>query len=108
MLYSSWQAKKICVTQENFYLQGILNDINVHYTSCVICKRKVMMKSRAPPDKIGVLHCLLPIEFHGFTSRIDFTGLSLFVSWYYLNFLEGVWVSTETAVKRNEMIRRNE
>ena len=70
--------------------------------------RKYMMKSRAPPDKIGVLHRLLSIEFHHFTSRIDFTGLSCFVSWYYLNFLEEVWVSTETAVKRNEMIRRNE
>ena len=28
------------------------------------------MKSGAPPDKVRVLHCLLPIEFHGFTSRI--------------------------------------
>ena len=34
------------------------------------CKFEHMMKSGAPPDKIGVLHHLLPIEFHGF--RIDF------------------------------------
>ena len=35
-------------------------------------KHKHMMKSRAPPDKVGVLLRLIPIEFHGFTSRIDF------------------------------------
>ena len=29
-----------------------------------------MMKSGAPPDKVGVLHCPLPIEFHGFTSKL--------------------------------------
>ena len=45
-----------------------------------------MMKSGAPPDKVGVLSRLLPIEFHGFTSRIDFEGLSLFGYWSYLNF----------------------
>ena len=47
----------------------------------------VMMKSGAPRDKVGVLYHLLSIEFHGFTSRIDFEGLSLFSSWFYLNFL---------------------
>ena len=51
-----------------------------------------MVKSGAPPDKFGVPHRLLPVEFHGFTSRIDFIGLSLFRSWYYLNFLEKVRV----------------
>ena len=35
-------------------------------------KQKHMMKNGAPPDKFGVLHCLLSIEFHGFTSTIDF------------------------------------
>ena len=62
----------IIFTQESFYLQGILNDINEQNTSFLDCKHKHMMKSGAPPDKIGVLHCLLPTEFHGFTSRIDF------------------------------------
>ena len=48
-----------------------------------------MMKSGAPPDKVRVLHCLLPIEFHGFTSRIDFySELSLFGCWSYLNFFK--------------------
>ena len=36
------------------------------------CKHKHMMKSGTPPDKIGVLYCLLPIKVHGFTTRIDF------------------------------------
>ena len=36
------------------------------------CKYKHMMKSGAPPDKVGVLYRLLPIEFHGFTRRTDF------------------------------------
>ena len=45
-----------------------------------------MMKSGAPPDKFRVLDRLLHIEFHCFTGRIDFQGLSLFGSWSYLNF----------------------
>ena len=56
----------------SFYLRGILNDINEQDTSFLDCKHKHMMKSVAPPDKVRVLHRLLPIEFHGFTSRIDF------------------------------------
>ena len=41
-------------------------------TSSLDCKLKHMMKSGAPPDKVGVLHPVLPIEFHSFTSKIDF------------------------------------
>ena len=63
---------KYIFSQESFYLQGILNDINEQDTSLLDCKHKHMMKSGAPPDKIGVLHLLLSIEFHGFTSRIAF------------------------------------
>ena len=55
-----------------FYLQGILDNINAQVTSFPDCKHKHMVKSGAPPDKVGVLQSLLPIEFHGFTSRIDF------------------------------------
>ena len=40
----------------------------------------------APPNKFGVLHNLLNIEFHSFNGRIDASGLSHFGSWYYLNF----------------------
>ena len=63
---------KYIFTRKSFYLQGILNDINDQDTSFLDCKHKHMMKSRAPPDNVGVMYCMLPIEFHGFTSRIDF------------------------------------
>ena len=59
-------------TQESFYLQGTLSDINEQDTSFFDCKHKHMIKSGALPDKVKVLYRLLPIEFHGFTSRIDF------------------------------------
>ena len=58
--------------QESFYLQDILEDINEQHTSFLECNHKHMVKSGAPPDKVGVLHRLLTVEFHGFTSRIDF------------------------------------
>ena len=50
----------------------MFNDINEEDTSFVDCKHKHMIKLGAPPDKVRVLKRLLPIEFHGFTSRIDF------------------------------------
>ena len=62
---------KYVFTIKNFYLQGILNDINEQDTSFLILNTN-MMNNRAPPDKFGVLHSLLPIEVHSFTSRIDF------------------------------------
>ena len=46
-------------------------------------------ESRAPPDKVRALHCLLPIEFHGFTSRIDFKGFSLWFRSYLNLFRDG-------------------
>ena len=36
-----------------------------------------MMKSRAPPDKVGVLHHLLPMEFHGFTTELSLSSVKL-------------------------------
>ena len=63
---------KFTFTQESFYQQNILNYINEQDTSFLDCKHKHMTKNGAPPDKVGVLYSLLPIEFHGFTSRIDF------------------------------------
>ena len=74
--------KKYIFAQESFYLQGILDDINEQDTSFLDCKHKHMMKSGAPPDKFIVLYgtVWLPIEFHGFTSRINFKGYhSLFL-----------------------------
>ena len=76
---------KYIITQESFYLQGILNDINEQDTSFLDCKYKHMMKSGAPPYKVGVLHLVSHIEFHGFIRRTDFKGLSLFGCWSYLN-----------------------
>ena len=46
--------------------------ILMNRTPFLDCKHKHMMQSGAPPDKVGVLYHLSPIEFHGFTSRIDF------------------------------------
>ena len=48
--------RKYIFAQENFYLQGILNDINEQDTSFLGCKHKHMMKSGAPPDKVRVLY----------------------------------------------------
>ena len=57
------------------------------------CTHKHMMKSGAPPDKFGVLYLCLPIEFHGFTSRIN--SLRVITLWFLVLsqfFLEKVWV----------------
>ena len=64
------RQEKNIFAQGSFYLQGILDDINEQDTSFLDCKHK----SGAPPDTFGVLYSLLPIEFHGFTSRIDSNG----------------------------------
>ena len=56
---------KIKDITRKFLSTSILNDISER-------KHKHMTKSGAPPDKLGDLHCLLPIEFHAVTSRIDF------------------------------------
>ena len=53
---------------ENIFLHKkvSINNINEQDTSFLDGKHKHIMKSGDPPDK--VLYCLLPIEFHGFTS----------------------------------------
>ena len=83
--YNSWQAWKIYFTQESIY---ILNEINEQDTPFPDLNHKHMMKSGAPPVKVRVLYRLLPVEFHVFTSRIDFEGLLLFGYWPYLNFFK--------------------
>ena len=45
--------------------------VSVNITRFPGCKHKHMMKGGAPPCKVGVLYRLLPIEFQGFTSKID-------------------------------------
>ena len=49
---------KYIFTQEGFYLQGILNEVNEQDASFLDCKHKHMMKSGAPPDKFIVLYCM--------------------------------------------------
>ena len=66
--FSSWQAWKIYFTEESFYLQGILNDINEQDTSFLHCKHKQILPYRVEE----VLYRLLPIVFLGFTNTIDF------------------------------------
>ena len=46
--------------------------ISMNRTSFLDCKHKHMVKSRTPSEKVRVLHRMLPKEFHGFSSRIDF------------------------------------
>ena len=67
-LIVSGRLGKYIFTQEIFYSQCILNYISEQDTYFLDCKHKHMMKTGAPPDRFRVLHCLLPIEIHGFTS----------------------------------------
>ena len=83
--------RKYIFAQESFYLQSILNDINEQDTSFLDCKHKHMMKCGAPPHKCTV-HVCLPIEFHGFTSRINARGYRSLVPGLISIFLETVWV----------------
>ena len=66
--------RKFIFEKERLYLQGILDDINEQDTPFVDCKHKHMMKSGAPPDKFESCTVYLPIEFYGFTSRINSKG----------------------------------
>ena len=79
--------RKFIFAQESFYLQGILNGINELDTSFLDCKHKHMMKCGAPPYKFGV-H--VPMEFHGFTIRINSKGYHLLVPGLTSIFLETV------------------
>ena len=83
-----WQAREILYfTQESFCLKCILNDIDEQDTSFLDPKHKHLMKRGAPPDKVGVLHCLLPIEFHCFTRKLILrVTVSLLGPWSYLSF----------------------
>ena len=67
-----------------FQLQGRFSCINERETSSAH-----VAENGAPPDKFGVLY-LLHLEFYGFNSRIDVSGLLNFGSWYKLNFLESM------------------
>ena len=62
-------------------------------TRLFLTVNKHMMKRGAPPDKVGVLHRLLPIEFHGFTGRIDSKGYHSLVPGLISFFSEMLWVT---------------
>ena len=63
-----------------------------------------MIKSGAPPDKVGDRHCQLPIEFHGFTSRINSKGYHSLVPGLISTFLETVWVPLKNSgLKENRI-----
>ena len=72
-------------TQESFYLQGILDDMNEQDTPFLECKHKHMMKSGAPSDKVGVLHRLLPIKFTELISKGYHTHWFLVLSQYFID-----------------------
>ena len=67
--------------KKGFYLQGIFIYINERDTSSLDCKHNQMVQ-KTEPDKFGTLYRVLHIEFHGFNSRIDISGLSHVGSWY--------------------------
>ena len=87
-LYSLGGMRKYLFAQESFYLQGIFNDINEQDAYFLDCKHKHMMKRGAPPDKV----VWLPIDFQGFTSRINSKGYHSLVPGLISIFLETVWV----------------
>ena len=63
---------KYIFTQESFYLQGILDDINEQGTSFLDCKHKHMMKSGAPPDKFIVLYRMVTYRIPWFHKQNQF------------------------------------
>ena len=71
MPYSFWQARKTCFCTRKF-LSKVVSVILYHDIPFLACKHKHLMKIGAPSDKFGVHYHWLPIEFHGFNSRIDF------------------------------------
>ena len=95
MQLSLGRQLKYIFTQDILYLHHIFNNITEQDTSHLDCKHKHMMKSGASPGKVRVLYRLLPIEFHGFTSRIDFKGSLWFL--VLSQFLETVWVPLDIA-----------
>ena len=84
--------EKIYFCTRKFYLPGILDDINEEDTSFLDCKHKHMMKSGAPPDKFGVLYCMVTYRTPWFTRRINSKGYHSLVPGLISIFLETVWV----------------
>ena len=84
--------EKIYFAQESFIYKVYSTIYHKQDTSYLDCKHKHMMKIGAPPDKFGVLHRQLPMEFHGFTSRINSKGYHALVPGLISISLETVWL----------------
>ena len=97
---------KYIFTQEKFYLQGFLNDINEQDTGFLDYKQKHVMKRGAPPDKVGVLPRVLPKEFHGFTSRKNSKGYRSLVPGLISISLETVWLPLICWISFPVLVRR--
>ena len=61
--------RKYIFSQESFYLQGILDDINEQRTSFLDCKHKHMMKHGAPSDKFRVLYHMVTYRIPWFPKQ---------------------------------------
>ena len=66
--------RKYILAQESLHLKDILNDINEQDTSFLDCKHKHMMNAELHLTNSESCTVWLPIEFHGFTSRINSKG----------------------------------
>ena len=86
------QEKIFFCTKKGFYLKGILDDINEEGRSFVDFKYKHMMKSGAPLTNSESCTVCLPIEFHGFTSRMNSKGYHSLAPGLISICLETVWV----------------
>ena len=84
--------KKYILAQESSYLQGILNDIIEKDTSFLDCEHKHTMKAELHLTKSESCTVCSPIEFHGFTSRINSKGYHSLVPGLFSIYLETVWV----------------
>ena len=73
-LYFLAGMRKYISAQESLYLQDILNDINEQDTCFLDCKHKHMINAELRLTNSESCTVCLPIEFHGFTSRINSKG----------------------------------
>ena len=68
------RQEKIYFCTRKFLSTSILDDTNEQDTSFLDCKHKHLMKSGAPLTNSESCTLRLPIEFHGFTSKINSKG----------------------------------
>ena len=69
---------------------NLLDDINEQDTSFLDCKHKHMMKSGAPPYKVGVLYPMVTYRIPWFHNRINSKGYHSLVPGLTLFFRDGM------------------